>query len=236
MSSSALKGAGRAVPGARGSGPQREPAVTGARRRRLGWVWAGVGAVVVSAVGFTLIAQAVGERDEVLIVARDVQAGHVLKPGDLRVVEMAGERGLVPVADRGTVLGRRARVPLVAGSLLARRQVGKDADFPPTGFSQVALAVEPGGAPPELSRGERVAVLPGPVSAGAGAGSGEVKGDGKQQPVSAVAGTVTGVRAPESVGGPRVVTVLVETGAARRAAQLEHPRVVVLPAEGREAP
>ncbi|MFF2811834.1 hypothetical protein ACFVT2_32605 [Streptomyces sp. NPDC058000] len=51
-----------------------------------------------------------------------------------------------------------------------------------------------------------------------------------------VTGTVTGVRAPESAAGPRVVTVLVETGAARWAAQLENPRVVVLPAEGREAP
>ncbi|MER6091286.1 SAF domain-containing protein [Streptomyces bluensis] len=184
--------------------------------------------MVVSAVGFTLVAQAVGERDQVLVLARDVPAGRVLKPTDLRVVGVAAETGVVPLADRGTVLGRRARVPLVAGSLLAPGQVGTSAVFPPKGFSQVALAVEPGGAPPELARGERVAVLSGPAGAGA-------VGDEEKEP-SAVAGTVTGVREPESAGGPRVVTVLVETGAARRAAQLEHPRVVVLPAQGREAP
>ncbi|MGW3627533.1 SAF domain-containing protein [Streptomyces sp. NPDC000880] len=203
--------------------------MTGSRRRRLGWVWAGVGAVVVSAVGFTLVAQVVGERDRVLVLARDVPAGRVLKPGDLRAVEVAADVGVVPLADRATVLGRRAKVPLVAGALLAPGQVGTSVDFPPKGFSQVALAVEPGGAPPDLARGERVAVLPGP------AGTGAVN-DEEEKAASAVAGTVTGVREAESAGGPRVVTVLVETGAARRAAQLEHPRVVVLPAEGREAP
>ncbi|WP_256255615.1 SAF domain-containing protein [Streptomyces sp. MUSC 14] len=184
--------------------------------------------MVVSAVGFTLVAQAMGERQQVLVLARDVPAGRVLKSGDLRAVEVAADTGVVRVADRGRVLGRRVKVPLVAGALLAPGQVGTSAVFPPRGFSEVALAVEPGGAPPDLARGERVAVLPGPAGAGA-------VGDEETAP-SAVAGTVTGVREPESVGGPRVVTVLVETGAARRAAQLEHPRVVGLPAEGREAP
>lgn len=216
------------VPGARGSGPEQQPMVTGARRRRLGWVWGGVGAVVVSAIGFTLIAQVVGERDQVLVLDRDVPAGGVLKPGDLRVVEVAADTGVVRLEDRGTVLGRRAKVPLLAGALLAPGQVGSSAAFPAKGFSNVALAVEPGGAPPDLARGERVAVLPGPAGV-------EAVTEEEQVP-SAVVGTVTGVREPESAGGPRVVTVLVETGSARRAAQLEHPRVVVLPAQGREAP
>ncbi|MER6121764.1 SAF domain-containing protein [Streptomyces sp. NPDC001795] len=228
MPSSALKGGGFRVPGARRPGPEQPPVVTGGRRRRLGWVWAGVGAVVVSAVGFTLVIQAVGERDQVLVLARDVPAGQVLKPSDLRAVEVAADAGVVLATERGSVLGRRASVPLVAGSLLAPGQVGTSAAFPPSGFSQVALAVEPGGAPPDLARGERVAILPGPVGAGADE-AGEKAG-------SAVVGTVTGVGTPESAGGPRVVTVLVETAAARRAAQLEHARVVVLSAEGREAP
>ncbi|WP_346429523.1 SAF domain-containing protein [Streptomyces sp. WAC 06738] len=229
MPSSGLKGGGLRVPRARLSGPEQQPVVTGARRRRLGWVWGGVGAVVVSAVGFTLVAQVVGERDEVLVLARDVPAGGVLKAGDLRLVEVAADVGVVRLEDRGTVLGRRAKVPLVAGALLAPGQVGSSAAFPAKGFSKVALAVESGGAPPDLARGERVAVLPSPVGA-------EAVGDEEGEASSAVVGTVTGVREPESAGGPRVVTVLVETGAARQAAQLEHPRVVVLPAQGREAP
>ncbi|WP_310726914.1 SAF domain-containing protein [Streptomyces sp. N2A] len=186
--------------------------------------------MAVSAVGFAVAAQAMGERTQVLVLARDVQAGQVLKQQDLRVVQVAAERGVVPVADRGAVLGRKVRVPLVAGALLAPRQVGTSAGFPPPGHSQVAIPVEPGGAPPDLSQGERVAVLPGPAETGA------VEGVAMEEAPSGVVGTVTDVRAPESAGGPRVVTVLVETAAARRAAQLEHPRVVVLPAEGREAP
>lgn len=228
MSSSTLKGGRVRMPGARRPGPEKSPLVTGAPRRKLGWVWAGVGAVAVSAVGFTLAAQAVGDRESVLVLARDVPVGQVLKPKHLRVVDVAADTGVVPLSDRNTVLGRRASVPLTAGALLAPGQVGTRAVFPAEGFSQVALAVEPGGAPPELAAGERVAVLPGPAGVEAVVEEEETS--------SAVVGTVTDVREPESAGGPRVVTVLVETGAARRATQLEHPRVVVLPAQGRETP
>jgi hypothetical protein len=188
--------------------------------------------VVVSAVGFTLVAQEVGQRTEVLEVAHDVPPGAVLKAGDLRVVQVAAESGVVPVSQRAKVLGQLVRAPLIAGSLLAPGQVGARSDFPPTGFSQVALAVDAGGAPPDLSPGQRVALLPGPASESAG-----VAVDGvAAAPVPVVVGAVTAVEAPASAGGPRVVTVLVETGAARRAAVLEAPRIVILPAQGREAP
>lgn len=232
LSSSAAEQARIRVPGARRPGPEQQPAVSGGRRRRLGWAWAGAGAVVVSAVGFALVAQEVGQRTAVLEVAHDVAPGAVLKADDLRVVKVAAESGVVPVSRRARVLGHVVRTPLAAGSLLAPGQVGERADFPPTGFSQVALAVEAGGAPPDLSRGERVALLPGPALEGSGV---EVDGEGVA-PEPVVVGTVTAVQAPESAGGPRVVTVLVETGAARRAAGLVSPRVVVLPAQGREAP
>ncbi|MER6146228.1 SAF domain-containing protein [Streptomyces sparsogenes] len=187
--------------------------------------------MVVSAIGFALVASAVGERGKVLVLARDVPAGHVLTAGDLREVEVASETGVVPVADRAGVLGRRARVPLVAGSLLAPGQYGGRRAFPPKGQSEVAFALEAGSASPGVVRGDRVAVLEGP----GGTGRGVADGDGAVGPAPVV-GTVTGVKAPESPGGVRVVTVLVETGAVRRAAGIEHPRVVVLPAEGREAP
>ena len=38
-----------------------------------------------------------------LVLARDVPAGHVLTAGDLRSVEVAAEAGVVPVADRAVV-------------------------------------------------------------------------------------------------------------------------------------
>ncbi|MFM9446958.1 SAF domain-containing protein [Streptomyces acidiscabies] len=216
------------MPSARGTGPEARPlAFTGGARRRPAWVWGGIATVLVSAVGFTVIAAELGGRTDVLVLARDVPAGHVLGVRDVRAVKVAAEEGVVPLADREHVLGRQAKVPLVAGSFLSAKQVGERSDFPPAGRSQVSLGVEAGGAPPDLARGERVAVLNGPSTAGTSVGGADS---------AAVVGTVTGVQAPESVGGLRVVTVLVETAAARRAASFEHPRVVVLPAEGREAP
>ncbi|WP_432046009.1 SAF domain-containing protein [Streptomyces asiaticus] len=230
MSPSRPRGAGSGLPGARRSDPQQRPvAATGGVRRRPGWVWAGVGTVVVSAVGFVMVASAVGEREKVLVLARDVPVGHVLTADDLRQTEVASGTGVVLAADRARVLGQRAKVPLVGGSLLAPGQFGGARAFPPRGQSEVAFAIEVGNASPEVVRGDRVAVLEGP--GGAAGRSGEEKED-----VAPVVGTVTAAKTTGTPGGPRVVTVLVETGAVRRAAGLEHPRVVVLPAVGREAP
>lgn len=176
-----------------------------------------------------MVASAVGEREKVLVLARDVPVGHVLTADDLRQTEVASGTGVVLAADRARVLGQRAKVPLVGGSLLAPGQFGGARAFPPRGQSEVAFAIEVGNASPEVVRGDRVAVLEGP--GGAAGRSGEEKED-----VAPVVGTVTAAKTTGTPGGPRVVTVLVETGAVRRAAGLEHPRVVVLPAVGREAP
>lgn len=231
MSSSSVKGTGVGLPGARRAGPEQRPSdLAGGARRRPAWLWGGVSAVLVSAVGFTLIAVELGGRTDVLVLARDVPAGHVLTARDLRSVEVAADAGVVPTAGRGRVLGRQATVPLVAGSLLSPGQVGERAGYPPAGWSQVSLAVETGGAPPELARGDRVAVLPG------AAGVAVAEGAEDEKVSAAVVGTVAGVKDPESAGGVRVVTVLVETGAVRRASEFEHPRIAVLPAEGREIP
>lgn len=232
MSSSPPKNVGVGVPGARSVGPEQRPeSAAGSRRRRPGWIWGGLGAVLVSAVGFTWIVSSVGEREEVLILARDVAAGEVLAAEDLRSVKVAADSGVVPVGRREEALGERARVPLVAGALLSPGMVGRSAAFPAKGSSQVTFAVEPAAGPSDLARGDRVAVLPGPDGREAAAEQAE-----GQEPETSVVGTVTGVRSSESAGGVREVRVLVETGAVRVATGIEHPRIVVLPAEGREAP
>lgn len=172
-----------------------------------------------------------GDRTDVLVVARDVPAGKVLTAKDLRSVKVAADSGVIPVESRDGALGERARVPLVAGTLLSLGMVGRSAVFPPKGSSQVTLAVQPAAGPSDLARGDRIAVLPGPDGE---AVAGE-QAEGKE-PGSAVVGTVTGVRPPETDSGAREVRVLVETAAVRQATAIEHPRVAVLPAQGREAP
>lgn len=230
ISSLRPKRTGTGLPGARRPEMQQRPsAATGGVRRRPGWIWAGAGTVVVSAVGFALVASSVGERRDALVLARDLPSGHVLTAGDLRRTEVASATGVVFAEDQAEVLGRLTRVPLLAGSLLAPGEFGGRRAFPPKGQSEVAFAVEAGSVSPGVARGNRVAVLEGPGGTGGGVSDREAAS-------AVVVGTVTGAKAPESPGAARVVTVLVETGAVRRAAGMEHPRVVVLPAEGREAP
>ncbi|MEU5839375.1 SAF domain-containing protein [Streptomyces diacarni] len=199
----------------------------------MGWVWGGASAVLVSAVGFTWTVSAVGERADVLVLARDVPAGKVLTAKDLRTVQVAADSSVIPVERRADAVGKQARVPLVAGSLLSPGMVGHSATFPPRGSSQVTLGLESAAAPSNLARGDRVAILPGP-------GDDEPAGDKDEETAdevqSAVVGTVAGTKAPRAAGGVREVRVLVATAAARRATKIAHPRLVVLPASSREAP
>jgi hypothetical protein len=65
--------------------------------RRVGWVWAGAVVVVVCAVAFALVARGLGERHEVLVLARGVPAGRPLTAADVRPVSVSAgaEAGLV---------------------------------------------------------------------------------------------------------------------------------------------
>jgi hypothetical protein len=163
-----------------------------------------------------------GERQPVLAVAQDVPAGQVIEAGDLREVQVAADAGVVPAAEAASVIGQVAAVPLAGGSLLAPGQVGSEGAYPPEGLSEVSFAVTAGGAP-EVERGQRVAVFPGPAS------TASLTDEAPDAAVSPVVGTVTQViERGEAEGGEREVSVLIESVAAERAAGVEDPRVVVL--------
>ncbi|WP_199550347.1 SAF domain-containing protein [Streptomyces sp. N35] len=196
-------------------------------------MWAGLLIVVLSAAGFAMAVAASGQREPVLVVARDVAAGHVFTADDLRSVKVAAD-GIdsVPSGEAARVVGRRAVLPLLAGVLLTRDALGAEAVYPPKGFSEASFPLAAGAAPGTLAAGERVAVLDSaPRSESGDAGKG-----GSERDMVSVVGTVTGVKEPDTAGGVRVVSVLVETVAGRRAAAIEEPRVLILPAQGREAP
>ena len=139
----------------------------------------------------------------VLAVARPVPAGQVIAEADLRVVRVAPEAGvdLFVEAERSTVVGRTARVPLVEGSLLAPGQVGA-AGWPPVGESVVAVPVPAGRLPAGLAEGSRVSVL---VAGGEGA---EATG-----PV--VAASVVAVE-PATSAGVSTVSLLVRSAEAQQ--------------------
>jgi hypothetical protein len=138
-------------------------------RRAPRHVLVGAALMVAFALLFGVLAFRADPAVPVLAVARPVPAGQVIAEADLRVVRVAPEAGvdLFGEAERSTVVGRDARVPLVEGSLLSPGQVGGAAGWPPVGESVVAVPVPAGRLPAGLTEGSQVSVLASPAEEGA---------------------------------------------------------------------
>lgn len=109
-------------------------------------------------------------RAPVLVVARPVQPGAALVEADLTTVGVAADGGLatLPATALQEVVGRVARVPLSAGTLLSEDLVAPESAVP-DGFGIVGLSLEPGAFPtPELRAGDVVQVIGTPTAGAAG--------------------------------------------------------------------
>lgn len=150
-----------------GRGPWR----AARRRRRLPFVALGGLLVIVCVLGYAFGAVRLGDRVQVLAVARSVAAGQAITAADVRQVPAALDPGvqLVPAGQVQQVIGRTAVVPLLPGTLLTPSLVG-DAAFPPPGKVAASVALKPGQYPQGLASGARVAVY---VSASAAGGDGQ---------------------------------------------------------------
>ena len=64
----------------------------------------------------------------VLAVTHQVPAGQVIRASDLSTVSISGGAGLraIGAADRASVVGQTASVPLMPGTLITRSQLAKD--------------------------------------------------------------------------------------------------------------
>src|SRR5512142_3461182 len=142
-----------AAPTRAGRGPWR----AARRRRRMPFVALGGLLVVVCVLGYAYGAARLGDRIQVLAVARPVAAGHAFTAADLRRVSAARDATvpLIPASNAERVIGRTAVVPLVAGTLLTPALVG-DAAFPPAGKVAASVALKPGQYPQGLAVGARV--------------------------------------------------------------------------------
>ena len=186
-------------------------------RRAPRYLLVGVALMVVCSLLFGLWALRVDPATSVLAVARPVPAGAAITEADLQVVRVVPDPGMAVVteAERATVVGRTATVPLVAGALLAPGHVGA-AKWPPAGESVVGVPVAAGRMPAGLSLGSRVSVLvPG--------------GDAAEVRPPVVSGSVVAVE-PPSVAGVSTVSLLLATDDALQVAAagevvliLEHP-------------
>jgi hypothetical protein len=138
-----------------GRGPWR----AARRRRRLPFIALGGLLVIVCVLGYAWGAVRLGDRIQVLAVARPVAAGQAITVDDVKEVSAAQDPAvpLILAGQASQVVGRTAVVPLVAGTLLTSSMVG-DAAFPPSGKVTASLALKPGQYPESLASGARVAV------------------------------------------------------------------------------
>jgi len=204
---------GRRTPeGARPDGARARPA---GRHRQVPLVVVGVLLVIGGALAFADASLHLGSREEVLEVAQPLAAGQVVLSSDLESARVSTVSGLqvVPVSEEASVVGRPASVPLVAGALLTRSEIGAIAPVG-SGSDVVALGLKAGQYPPDLASGDRVQVVPvatsssGTTSGSASAGS----------PVSA---TVLAIDVESAVSAtPTVFSLQVSKGDADEVAAL----------------
>jgi hypothetical protein len=121
----------------------------------------GVLLVIGGALAFADASLHLGSREEVLVVAEPLAAGQVITSSDLETVRVSTGSGLqvVPAGDEASVVGSSVAVPLVAGALLTRAEVGSTAPVA-SGSDVVAVGLKVGQYPPDLAPGDRVQVVP----------------------------------------------------------------------------
>ncbi|MEU5436432.1 SAF domain-containing protein [Streptomyces sp. NPDC020719] len=96
-----------------------------ARRRRPGVLALAAALIAAGAVGNYWYWTQNGERTPVLVVARDVPAGTVIRDADLTEASVALDPALkaIRTGQRSQVVGKRAAVELMPGALLSPRQI-----------------------------------------------------------------------------------------------------------------
>ena len=195
-----------------GQGKTRGPG----RHRQLPLVVVGVLLVLGCALAFTDASLHLGSREEVLVVDQPVAAGQVLGAVDLRAARVSTGSGLDVVlsGDEASVVGRRAAVPLVAGSLLTASEVGSSPEVG-SGVDVVAVGLKAGAYPPELAPGDRVQVVPVTSTTSGGSATASVTSG------SPVRATVLSIDpAPSDSAAPTVFSLQVSTGEADEVAAL----------------
>jgi hypothetical protein len=193
--------------------------------------------VIVCVLAYAYAAVRLGDRIQVLAVARTVVAGHTFTSADLTQVSAAQDPHvpLIPASQASQVIGRTAVVPLLPGTLLTPALVG-DAAFPPAGKVAASMALKPGQYPQRLAAGARVAVY---VSTNPSGGAGQTAASGSSPSGAStparLSAVVLGVDLAGDGQGATVITLMVDSAEAARLAAAPAGGVVLMqtsPEEG----
>ena len=131
-------------------------------RRRPMWALLGAGLVALAMLLGAWVFATNARTVSVLVTANDLAPGQVLGAGDLDVLELSGAgglRGLEP-GRQDLIVGRAARGPIPAGTVLNVDLFAARDEVVPAGQIVVGVALEPGASPSSrLAAGDRVEVL-----------------------------------------------------------------------------
>jgi hypothetical protein len=175
----------------RNQAPGARPAPTlvpgGGRQRRWSLALLAVLVTLGSALAFVVLWMNAGDREPVIALARDVQAGQVIAADDITTVRVSVDPGVRAVSSsaRDEVIGQPASVDLLAGTLLVPEAVGNTEGLERnTGVAAIALpeSLVPAG----LERGDQVGIYRAArAAAGGGEGAAELLGTGRVTEVKA---------------------------------------------------
>lgn len=135
------------------------------RQHRVGWT--ALGAVLIVGVGlaFGYLYSSAGSKEPVVVVAAPVAVGEVVDRSDLSTVDVAGDITAVAGMNLESVVGQRAAVALLPGTLLQRSMLTAQDPIKP-GEAQVGVAVKAGQIPADgVAPGDLVQVLRLPAQA-----------------------------------------------------------------------
>ena len=146
--------------------------MSGRKRRSVPHLIFGAVLVVGCAAGGLVAAQQLGERQEVVALARPVEVGHVILQQDLVGVSLAVDDAVkvVPASAVSSVVGRPVAYSLPVGVLLTDDVLGPPR-VPAGGRAIAALGLKPGQFPPEVSAGSNVVVLASSTNEGSSSSS-----------------------------------------------------------------
>ena len=161
--------------------------------------------VGLGAVGAYLYMQA-GAKTPVLVVVRDVPAGHTIERADVSTVEVSGAVTAIAASHLDSVIGQTAAVPMQRNMLLQRSMVSAPGSLS-RDQAEVGVAVKGGQIPADgLTPGDRVSVLQLP--------SLSTTGSIGTAPVLVESATVYASRPDPSQAGGDLLTLIVPTSSA----------------------
>jgi hypothetical protein len=197
------------------------------RERRVPWIALGLLLVFGAGLGFAAWSQTTSSRSPVLIADRDVAAGESVEVDAIGTADIGAGPGArtVPASDLELVVGRVARGPIPAGTVLSPDMVS-DGDVVPDGQAVVGAVLESGAYPTATLRpGDSVRMVEAAEA-----------GDPAAVPKELGAGRVWAVTTPDGPGeGGLFVSLLVPEGqaaAASDAAARQQLRLILVGGAG----